>query len=93
MSNFVVPHIGKKWYTLGYQLLDQQHEKILTGIRADHKSCEDSCMEMFEEWLNTDECASWSKLIKGLKAPGVKQSSLAKKLQSMLVKEPKPVCI
>lgn len=91
LINLVVPYIGgHKWYMLGFQLLNQQYEETLMGIRENQKASEDSCLEMFKEWLRTDEKASWGKLIEGLKAPSVKLNQLAEKLQKMLAT--KPVC-
>ena len=89
LSNFVVPKVGSKWYMLGVQLLDQQYVATLQTIKADCKKAEERCIEMFNEWLTTDNDASWDKLIDGLKSPSVKLNSLAEKLQKM----PKNVCI
>ena len=93
MSNYVVPEVGFKWFLLGFQLLDEQYVRILYTIRADHKTAEDSCIEMLDEWLRTDVHASWNKLIEGLKSPSVKLNDVAGQLQHMLLGKSKHVCI
>ena len=84
LSNSVVPKVGLKWYMLGFQLLDQQYVATLRTIKADRKNPEDSCIEMFDEWLTTDGDATWNKLIDALKSPIVNLNSLANQLQKML---------
>ena len=92
LSNFVVPHVGTKWYMLSIQLLDQQHVDDMQWLNKENRSVDDSCMEMLNEWLRTEsKNATWEKLIEGLNAPSVKLLHLANRLQHMLLKT-KPVC-
>ena len=64
----VIPSVTTKWYELGVVLLDPEYQNELSTIeldtRNDVKTC---CRKMFTKWLNTDELASWNKLIKALK--------------------------
>lgn len=77
---------------LGIQLLDQEYVATLYTIKSENKNAEESCTEMFIEWLATDADASWNKLIKALRSPSVKLTQLAGTLQNMLPGYQKPVC-
>ena len=60
----VIPRVNTNWYNLGLQLLDPKYENELDTIEADTRNdAATSCRKMFSKWLNTDELASWDKLI------------------------------
>ena len=61
----VIPSVATKWYELGVVLLDTKYQNELSIIEADTKSdVVTCCRKMFSKWLNTDELASWDRLIK-----------------------------
>ena len=68
----VLPHVAARWYDLGLQLLHEKNENELTFIESDAtndiKTC---CRKMFAKWKETDELASWDKLIDALKSIGL----------------------
>ena len=65
----MIPRVSTGWYDLGLQLLDPKYENELNTIEADTKNdgVATSCRKMFSKWLNTEELASWDKLIKALR--------------------------
>jgi len=80
----VIPLVNTKWYDLGLQLLDPKYEKKLDTIEADTKNdAETCCRKMFRKWLDTDELASWDKLIKALRI--VQLNNVARKIEQLLL--------
>ena len=64
----VIPSVATRWYELGLVLLDTKYHNELTIIEADVRSdAVTCCRKMFSKWLNTDELASWDKLIKAVR--------------------------
>ena len=63
----VIPSVATKWYELGLVLLDPKYQNELSVIEADTRNdAATCCRKMFSKWLNTDEHASWNKLIEAL---------------------------
>ena len=68
LDTHVKPRVNTSWFSLGLQLLDPKYENELDTIEADTRNdAATSCRKMFSKWLNTDELASWDKLIKALR--------------------------
>ena len=64
----MIPSVKTEWYNLGLQLLDPKYENELNTIETDTRNdAATSCRKMFSKWLNTDQLASWDKLIKALR--------------------------
>ena len=80
----VIPSVAAKWYDLGLMLLDPKYENELNTIEADTRNdAATSCRKMFSKWLNTDELASWDKLIKALS--DVKLINVADDIEQLLL--------
>ena len=80
----VVPLVQNNWYELGLYLLDPKHENELAIIEAadmknDTKTC---CRKMFSKWLNTDDQASWDKVIEALTEIG--QDNVSNNIKQLL---------
>ena len=68
LATHVIPSVKTEWYNLGLQLLEPKYENELNTIEADTRNdAATCCRKMFSKWLNTDELASWDKLIKALR--------------------------
>ena len=79
-----VPSVKTKWFILGLQLLHPKYENDLNIIEADEKNdAEKSCRKMFSRWLNTDELASWDKLITALR--NVELNGVARNIERLLL--------
>ena len=79
----VVPVVNTKWFELGVALLDSQYHHTLTTIEMDARNdAETCCKRMFTKWLNTDELASWDKLIDALRT--VQLNTVASNIESSL---------
>ena len=64
----MIPSVASKWYKLGLMLLDPKYQNELDTIEADARNdAETCCRKMLSRWLNTEERASWDKLIKALR--------------------------
>ena len=65
----MIPHVATKWYELGLELLERKYQAELDIIEVDTRNdVSTCCRKMFRKWLNTDELASWDKVIKALRA-------------------------
>ena len=80
----VIPAVATDWYKLGVVLLDPKYENELTIIETDSKNVVSCCRKMFSKWLNTDELASWNKLIKVLQI--VQLNNVANDIEQILLK-------
>ena len=64
----VIPLVAIKWFELGVVLLEPKYQNELNTIEADIRNdAVTCCRKMFSKWLNTDELASWDKLIKAVR--------------------------
>ena len=85
----MIPSVGTEWYNLGLELLDPKYENELDTIEADTIEADTridaatSCRKMFSKWLNTDELASWDKLIKALRV--VQLNEIANDIEQLLL--------
>ena len=79
----VIPVVNIKWFELGVVLLNPQYHHTLSTIEVDAgndaKTC---CKRMFSKWLDTDELASWDKLINALRT--VELNTVASNIKSSL---------
>ena len=93
----VIPSVAAKWYQLGVLLLDSNCENELNTIEADtiaRNDAETCCRKMFSRWLNTDEQASWDKLIRALRhiqLNNVASDCFASKMTQCLAKLNRPL--
>ena len=81
----VIPSVAITWYELGLVLLDPKYQNALKSVEADTRndSVTTSCRKMFSKWLDTDELASWDKLIKALRI--VQLNDVANDIEQLLL--------
>ena len=80
----MIPFVKTEWYYVGLQLLDPKYENELDTIETDTRNdATTSCRKMFSKWLNTDELASWDKLIKALRI--VQLNNVANSIEKLLL--------
>ena len=80
----VIPSVATKWYQLGVLLLDSNRENELDTIEADARNdAETCCRKMFSRWLNTDELASWDKLMRALRH--IQLNTVASDIEQILI--------
>ena len=79
----VIPSVKTEWYNLGLQLLDPKYQNELNAIEVDTRDVETCCRKMFSKWLNTDELASWDKLIKAVRI--VQLNNVASNIEQLLL--------
>ena len=80
----VIPSVATRWYELGVVLLDTKYQNELTIIEADIRNdAVTCCRKMFSKWLNTDELASWDKLIKAVRI--VQLNNIASDIERLLL--------
>ena len=64
----MLPLVASKWYELGLVLLNPKYANYLKTIETEEvKDARACCRKMFDKWLNTEEKASWDKVIEALK--------------------------
>ena len=79
----MIPFVKTEWYDLGLQLLEPKYENELNAIEADTRNdTATCCRKMFSKWLNTDELASWNKLIRALRV--VQLNNVASNIEQLL---------
>ena len=80
----VISSVATRWYELGLVLLDTEYHNELTIIEADIRNDAVSCCrKMFSKWLNTDELATWDKLIKAVRI--VQLNDVADDIEQLLL--------
>ena len=80
----VIPLANTKWYDLGVMLLESKYQNELNTIEVDTRNdVVTCCRKMFSKWLNTDELASWDKLIKAVKI--VQLNNVANDIEHLLL--------
>ena len=80
----MIPSVAAKWFELGVVLLEPRYQNELDTIEADTRNdAATSCRKMFSKWLNTDELASWDKLIKALRI--VQLNNVANNIEQLLL--------
>ena len=78
-----MPSAAANWHELGVVLLDPKYQNELDIIEADTRNdAATSCRKMFSKWLNTDELASWDKMIKALRI--IKLNNTANDIELLL---------
>ena len=83
LATHVIPLVTTKWYSLGLQLLNPKYENELNTIEEDTRNdAATCCRKMFSKWLNTDEYASWNKLMRALRI--VQLNNVANDIQLLL---------
>ena len=69
ISDLVVLEATTHWKEIGIQLLEKKYDSKLDAIELDFSTNNTKCCnEMFKLWLQTDEQATWIKLLDALKA-------------------------
>ena len=80
----VIPLVNTKWYDLGVVLLEPKYQNELNTIEVDTRNdVVTCCRKMFSKWLNTDELASWDKLIKAIRI--VQLNNVANDIEHLLL--------
>ena len=80
----MIPSVATRWYELGLVLLDTKYQNELTIIEADVRNdAVTCCRKMFSKWLNTNELASWDKLIKAVRI--VQLNNVASDIERLLL--------
>ena len=80
----VIPSITTKWFEIGVVLLDPKYQNELSTIEVDTRNdAATCCRKMFSKWLNTDELASWDKLINALRI--VQLNNVAGHIEQLLL--------
>ena len=84
LKKHVIPSVATKWRHLGSELLDSKYKIELDKIEENYGNKEKKCRKMFSKWLNTDELASWEKLIEAVRI--VQLNNVASDIEQLLLK-------
>ena len=80
----MIPSVANRWFELGVLLLDIKYQNQLTIIEADIRNdAVTCCRKMFIRWLNTDELASWDKLVEAVRV--VQLNNVANDIEQLLL--------
>ena len=78
-----MPSVARKWFELGAVLLDPKYQNELdTIIEGSARNDAETCRKMLSRWLNTDELASWDKLIEALRI--IQLNDVASNIEQLL---------
>ena len=91
LQNFVIPLVTPlvtpKLYELAIELFNVSDFHRLNAIeRASATDLTSPCTEMFKFWLQKYEDATWDRLIRALKAPGLQLHAIALDIMREVVK-------
>ena len=82
LGRYVIPRVAAKWHELGIELYKNDDVVHLNTIQREHPGdFTKACTEMFKFWGDTYTRATWKKLIKALKAPGLQLNDIAAKIK------------
>ena len=75
---------SSKWYDLGLELLEQEHEEDLEIIKKNNPNdVSECCKQMFRLWLSKCGNPTWDQLMQALKE--IELSNLATAIEGMLI--------
>ena len=78
LLRYVVPRVASKWHELGIELYkDADVSRLDTIQRQCPGDFTKACTEMLSYWRETYGNATWNRLIKALKAPGLQLNAIA----------------
>ena len=84
LNRHVIPLVATRWYDLGLELLETQHEKELEIIEAGNNEIKTCCRKMFSKWLETQfDNASWDQLIQAVK--NIELNNVANDIEQLLL--------
>ena len=84
LNKHVIPLVATRWYDLGLELLETQHERKLEIIEEDNKEVTKCCRKMFSKWLETQsDNASWDQLILAVK--NIELNDVANDIEQLLL--------
>ena len=84
LNNHVIPLVAIRWYDLGLELLETQHERDLEIIEENNNEVKKCCRKMFSKWLETQsDNASWDQLIQAIKT--IKLNNVANDIEQLLL--------
>ena len=86
LNRHVIPLVASRWYDLGLELLETQHERELDTIEKDSKvdGAKTCCRKMFSKWLETQsDNASWDQLIQAVK--NIELTDVANDIEQLLL--------
>ena len=83
----MIPRVATYWYKLGVELYKNSDVPQLNAIQGQFQTdFARACSEMFKYWLRTYPNATWSELIKALRAPGLQLNAFALEIMNDVVK-------
>ena len=84
LNNLVIPLVATRWYDLGLELLETQHERELEIIEENNNEVKKCCRKMFSKWLETQsDNASWDQLVQTVK--NIKLNDVASDIEQLLL--------
>ena len=89
LNKHVIPLVATRWYDLGLELLETEHERELDIIETNYENnATKCCRKMFSKWLETQSdsasCeASWDQLIQAVK--NIKLNNVASDIEQLFL--------
>ena len=78
LLDYVIPRVASKWHELGIELYKDADVPRLDTIQREFPgNFTKACTEMLTYWLNTYTNATWDRLIKALREPGLQLNAIA----------------
>ena len=83
----MIPRVASKWHELGIELYkDDDVSRLDTIQRQCPGDFTKGCTEMLSYWRQAYENATWNRLIKALKAPGLQLNAIASEIKRDVMK-------
>lgn len=74
-------HVCHLWLDIGIQLLDPIHVQEVHLLRTSKEDFRMCCMLMFQLWLDGQPNATWSQLLRALRAPHIALNVVAQTIE------------
>ena len=85
LNKHVIPLVATRWFDLGLELLETEHERELDIIETNYENnATKCCRKMFSKWLEIkSDSASWDQLIQAVK--NIKLINVASDIEQLLL--------
>lgn len=85
LNKHVIPLVATRWYDVGLELLETEHERELAIIEANYRNdVSTCCRQMFNKWLETQsDGASWGQLIQAVR--NIKLNNVVTSIEQLLL--------
>ena len=76
----MIPRVGHKWHSLGFELLGYVEAKRLSASKGSNQKC---CLKILRVWLDGNPNTNWYRLVEALESESVQLNEVAGDIRNM----------